>query len=508
MPTASRLRRRRRGRLRPDRASLVRGVARRRPGPRARSCRSATPTASSAAITATRWARYQVLPTAAAHHHTVPVAKISVVSARTASADAAARRASTTRRRTPTAARPIAIALLVRSAARQAATNGSSTSAGQGRERAAGPARWAARWHRTAGRCPGSSRSPADVASPAGTGNGIQARPLRKASACHTKWLYWLKWTGFDRAYSGERAQRDAGARRCTAARRLASAARSGEGARSGPSAILRLHLQRCVRRLPVTASGFGCARPGDDDGRGPPARHRLADPGDPGDRPGLPADHGIRRSKDSADRASTRTSGCSDTGRTTSPSTARAASTTEASYADYTPGYLYALWLVGVVAARFGWRGIGDTDQAAGDPHRRRPRLRRVPDGPRPRRHRRAARCSPARRRDRQPDHLVRLGHLGPGRQLRHGVPAARRPRAVEGPRSERAAILAVVAALVKPQLAILVPIVAFVVIRRALWPAGGYGDEAGARAVGLRLGAADHRRAPDPDHRPSPGS
>ena len=44
---------------------------------------------------------------------------------------------------------------------------------------------------------------------------------------------------------------------------------------------------------------------------------------------------------------------------------------------------------------------------------------------------------------------------------------------------RRERAAILAVVAALVKPQLAILVPIVAIVVIRRALWPAGGYGDE-----------------------------
>src|SRR4051794_7258235 len=44
---------------------------------------------------------------------------------------------------------------------------------------------------------------------------------------------------------------------------------------------------------------------------------------------------------------------------------------------------------------------------------------------------------------------------------------------------RSERAAFFAVVAALVKPQLAILIPIVALVVIRRALWPAGGYGDE-----------------------------
>ena len=43
---------------------------------------------------------------------------------------------------------------------------------------------------------------------------------------------------------------------------------------------------------------------------------------------------------------------------------------------------------------------------------------------------------------------------------------------------RSERAAIFAVVAALVKPQLAILVPIVAAVTIRRALWPDGGFGS------------------------------
>ena len=37
---------------------------------------------------------------------------------------------------------------------------------------------------------------------------------------------------------------------------------------------------------------------------------------------------------------------------------------------------------------------------------------------------------------------------------------------------RPERAAIWAVIAALIKPQLAILVPIVAAVTIRRALWP------------------------------------
>jgi Gpi18-like mannosyltransferase len=44
---------------------------------------------------------------------------------------------------------------------------------------------------------------------------------------------------------------------------------------------------------------------------------------------------------------------------------------------------------------------------------------------------------------------------------------------------RPERAAILATVAAIIKPQLGILIPIVAIVVIRRAFWPRGGYGAE-----------------------------
>jgi hypothetical protein len=44
---------------------------------------------------------------------------------------------------------------------------------------------------------------------------------------------------------------------------------------------------------------------------------------------------------------------------------------------------------------------------------------------------------------------------------------------------RPERSAILATVAALIKPQLGILIPIVAIVVIRRAFWPKGGFGDE-----------------------------
>ena len=97
------------------------------------SWRRATPTASSAKITATMWARYQVLPTAAAHHHTVPVANRTVASARTASR---IRRPPSIHHATPTpiAARATAIASWsTRSPI--AATNGSSTSAGQGRER-------------------------------------------------------------------------------------------------------------------------------------------------------------------------------------------------------------------------------------------------------------------------------------------------------------------------------------------------------------------------------------
>ncbi|MDO8484703.1 MAG: phospholipid carrier-dependent glycosyltransferase [Candidatus Limnocylindrales bacterium] len=45
---------------------------------------------------------------------------------------------------------------------------------------------------------------------------------------------------------------------------------------------------------------------------------------------------------------------------------------------------------------------------------------------------------------------------------------------------RPERAAMWAVVAAVIKPQLGIMIPLVAVVTIRRALWPAGGGGDPA----------------------------
>ncbi|HEV8545585.1 MAG TPA: hypothetical protein VGQ64_04795, partial [Candidatus Limnocylindrales bacterium] len=47
---------------------------------------------------------------------------------------------------------------------------------------------------------------------------------------------------------------------------------------------------------------------------------------------------------------------------------------------------------------------------------------------------------------------------------------------------RPERAAVWAVIAALIKPQLGILIPIVAIVTIRRALWPEGGFGSRESA--------------------------
>ena len=76
------------------------------------------------------WAKYHVLPTAAAHHHTVPVANRTVASARTASR---IRRPPSIHHATPTpiAARATAIASW---STRNpiAATNGRSTSAGRG----------------------------------------------------------------------------------------------------------------------------------------------------------------------------------------------------------------------------------------------------------------------------------------------------------------------------------------------------------------------------------------
>jgi Gpi18-like mannosyltransferase len=63
---------------------------------------------------------------------------------------------------------------------------------------------------------------------------------------------------------------------------------------------------------------------------------------------------------------------------------------------------------------------------------------------------------------------------------------------------RPERAAILAALAALIKPQLGILIPIVAIVVIRRAFWPKGGYGAEDEPEPLDSTLGWEDRIRGP----------
>ena len=143
--------------------------------------------------------------------------------------------------------------------------------------------------------------------------------------------------------------------------------------------------------------------------------------------------------------------------------------------FIDYSPGYLYVLWLVGMVGNLLG--GVGD--------------LIKVPPilGD------------------------IALGYLawsmtrelgGSERAARLGaVIAVINPitwldstiwgqvdsvgvvvlllaiRELWRDRPERAAFLAALAAIVKPQLGILIPIVAIVVIRRALWPRGGFGIE-----------------------------
>ena len=143
--------------------------------------------------------------------------------------------------------------------------------------------------------------------------------------------------------------------------------------------------------------------------------------------------------------------------------------------FADYTPGYLYPLWVVGVVGQFLG--GVGDliklpailTDVALGYIVYRMARDLGVSE-------RRATIAGAVV----IVNPITWFDSVVWGQVDSFGtVFLLLSVRELWKARSERAAILAVVAALVKPQLAILVPIVAFVVIRRAVWPAGGYGDE-----------------------------
>jgi hypothetical protein len=146
-----------------------------------------------------------------------------------------------------------------------------------------------------------------------------------------------------------------------------------------------------------------------------------------------------------------------------------------QSGFIDYTPGYMYVLWLVRHCRPRH--RRHRRPDQAAADPRRRGDRLPRLVDDARARRTPGVALLAallfvlnPISWFDSaiwgQVDSFGVVFMLLALRELWHDRP-------------ERAAILTVIAAVIKPQLGILIPIVAVVTIRRALWPAGAYGDD-----------------------------
>ncbi|HKF86185.1 MAG TPA: phospholipid carrier-dependent glycosyltransferase [Candidatus Limnocylindrales bacterium] len=254
---------------------------------------------------------------------------------------------------------------------------------------------------------------------------------------------------------------------------------------RGGPIGALGytpLHLQRCVRRLPITASGTGA--PGRETSIQEPSRLAL----------GLPilaillvglvvrlimayGIEGLRGSGFDTDLNLFRF--WADSLATHGPY----GFYERGFFADYTPGYLYALWLVGLVGSSLG--GVGDLIKLPAiitDVVLAYVVYRMVLDlGVTVGRARLAAivvLVNPITWFDSviwgQVDSFGTVFLLLAVRELWKDRP-------------ERAAILAVVAALVKPQLAILVPIVAFVTIRRALWPTGAFGDEAPPERTGF---------------------
>ncbi len=142
----------------------------------------------------------------------------------------------------------------------------------------------------------------------------------------------------------------------------------------------------------------------------------------------------------------------------------------------DYTPGYLYVLWLVGIVGNAAG--GVGDLIKIP-------PILADLAIG--------WLAWSMVRElggRDRLALAAAAVAVLNPiswfdsvvwGQADSFGVVFLLLGlRELWRDRPERAAIYTVIAAIVKPQLGILIPLVAVVTIRRALWPAGGHGDAA----------------------------
>ncbi len=142
----------------------------------------------------------------------------------------------------------------------------------------------------------------------------------------------------------------------------------------------------------------------------------------------------------------------------------------------DYTPGYLYVLWLVGVVGNLAG--GVGDLIKLP-------PILSDLAIG--------WLAWSMVRElggRDRLALAAAAVAVLNPiswfdsvvwGQVDSFGVVFVLLGlRELWRDRPERAAVFTVIAAVIKPQLGILIPVVAVVTIRRALWPAGGHGDPA----------------------------
>ena len=140
----------------------------------------------------------------------------------------------------------------------------------------------------------------------------------------------------------------------------------------------------------------------------------------------------------------------------------------------DYTPGYLYVLWVVGIVGNALG--GIGDLIKIP-------PILSDLAVG--------WLAWSMVRElggRDRLALAAAAVAVLNPitwfdsvvwGQVDSFGVVFLLLGlRELWRDRPERAAIYTVIAAIIKPQLGILIPIVAVVTIRRALWPSGGFGD------------------------------
>ncbi len=140
----------------------------------------------------------------------------------------------------------------------------------------------------------------------------------------------------------------------------------------------------------------------------------------------------------------------------------------------DYTPGYLYVLWLVGVVGNLVG--GIGDLIKVP-------PILADLAIG--------WLAWSMVRElggRDRLALGAAFVAVINPiswfdsvvwGQVDSFGVVFLLLAlRELWRDRPERSAVYTVIAAVIKPQLGILIPLVAVVTIRRALWPAGGFGD------------------------------